>query len=149
MSFKRAFIGGLVIFVLAVSAACSSGSSGAKEESGVIAGVAYLDAAGLHEIDESINNNKTVPATARTVALKSAAVIRNTEWPTENKTAARNVADTMVALAEELDKENIDMVKAGELAKKMHEDSHEFAEEVWNVLYGKANLPVTPHGHDD
>lgn len=149
MNYKLAIITGLVVSMLAVSAACSSGSSGAKEESGVIAGVAYLDAAGLHDIDESINTNKTVPATARTVALKSAAVVRNTEWPSANKTAARNLADTMVALAEELDKENVDMAKAGELAHKMHEEAHDFTDAVWNELYGKVNLPVKPHEHDD
>ncbi len=148
MRLHRMLLSAAAIPVLALSlAACSDSEPAASPESGQVAAVTYLDSAGLHDIDESINDKKEIPATARATALKSAAVLRSTDWPEDKEDAARALSDTMAALAEELDKDNPDLAKAGELAKKAHDESHDFTAEVWDHLYEHADLPVGEHGH--
>ena len=129
-----------------VASACSS-SSGAKPESGVIAGINFIDKAGLHEISVSINEKNEVPATARTVALQAAAVVRTTEWPSDQRTAARTLATKLSKFAEALDKEPVDMKAAGALAEEVHDGAHEFSKSIWESLYKTAGLPVAEGDH--
>lgn len=114
----------------------------------VALGASYLDKAGLHDIDESINTDKKVPSTARTVMLQAAAVVRTTDWPSGEDAAAKSLGDTMEQLADVLGKDPVDMAKAGELAAKVHDDAHDFTHEIWNHVYEEADLPVAGGGHD-
>lgn len=124
---------------LLVATACSSddGGSGNAE---VINAVNIIENAGLHTIDESVNNEKTIPADARTTALKLQAVVELTEWPSELEDKAENLVKTFAAMVTALDGDNPDMVKAGEAAKAGHEVGHDFAGDVWSHLYEEAGI---------
>ncbi len=143
----------LALFALAslpllalVASACGGddddSATATSSASGEITAVIFLDNAGLHDIDEAINDTKEVPANARTSVLKAAAVLRNTDWPADHEADAESLAKTMVELAEALQAEPVDMAKAGELAAKVHDDAHDFTSAIWNELYEAADLPV-------
>lgn len=111
--------------------------------------VQFIDTIGLHDIDEAINDEKTVPATARTSVLKSAAVLRNTEWPEEFSASADALADTMVEFADVLNADPVDMTKAAELATKVHDDAHDFSHDAWAHFYEEAGVETGGDSHGD
>ena len=61
------------------AAACSDDSE--SDSSAMISGISILDAAGFHGIDETINDDRDIPADAATVARKAQTIVNLTEWP--------------------------------------------------------------------
>lgn len=134
------------------AAACGGDDNGDEQHGapyeGVISAVTFTSSAGLHGIDEAINDNRTIPATARTAALRAQAVLRLTQWPAELRAEAEALAATLGELAEALDADPVDMAAAGALAKKAHDDEHEFSAKVWRYLYEAAGIEAgAGHGH--
>jgi hypothetical protein len=132
-----------------LAAACSDDDKGAEgtDTAAVLAAVTFLDSAGYHDIDDAINKEKTVPATARTKALKGEAVLKATAWPSELKPKADALATILGELAAALEGDAPDLAKAGQAATKAHDAQHEFSDEAWAWLYEKAGVEGPSHGH--
>lgn len=143
-----------VVALLALFAAAACGGEDDSENAhaasleGVIAAVTFTSSAGLHDIDDAINLEGTVPATARTAALRAQTVLKLTQWPDALRADAEALAATLGELAEALDAEQVDMASAGALAKKAHDDEHAFSAKVWRYLYEEAGVSGGEgHGH--
>ncbi|MFN0094946.1 MAG: hypothetical protein ACKVVT_09225 [Dehalococcoidia bacterium] len=129
-------------------AACDEGSASNGDALQVASAVNLLDSAGLHGIDDSINKDQKVPATAKTAAQKAATVTRLTSWPTKNlRDTAEDLADTLEELATVLDAEQPDLKKAGELAKKAHDLEHDLSHDTWAHLYEEAGIAKEDDDH--
>src|SRR5215213_238492 len=93
-----ASVGALALISSAAIVACS-GDSGSSTDADVINAITIFYGAGLHALDEAINNDKQVPATARTTAQKMQTVLLLTEWPSDLDDDAQTLADTFAELA--------------------------------------------------
>ena len=147
---SRALLGAAALCVALAAVACDA-ETPATGDAAVIGAVAFLDAAGFHAIDEGINTDKTVPATAQAVAQKAATVVELTAWPTkELRASAVVLKTTLVELAGLLDETTPDLAKAGAAAARAHDQHHDFSHDVWAYLNGKSGV-LTGHaeaGHE-
>ena len=129
----------LLLAVGIFASACSDDSGGGGNAE-VINAINIMDKAGLHDIDESINNDKEIPANALTVARQVRAVIALTEWPDD----LQSQADALEKIFEEFETvlaaEQPDMAKAAESSKKAHDAEHDFSHDVWAHLYEEAGI---------
>ena len=137
-----AFVAGAA---LVFASACGDDDAGSGDAE-VINAINILDNAGLHGIDESVNDDQTIPASARTTAQKLQAVTELTAWPEELQDEADALAVIFSDLAAALDGESPDIVAAGEAAKKAHDGQHDFSQEVWAHLYEEAGLDAGEEG---
>lgn len=138
----------VLALVSALLAAACGGDDAGGGDAAIINAITVLDTAGLHDIDEAINDQQTVPANARTVARKLQAVVLLTEWPDDLADDAEALAGTLGELAAALDADPVDMARAGQLAAKAHDDEHDFSHAVWEHLYGEAGIAGEADGHD-
>lgn len=129
-------------------AACGDDADAGDSPSGdetVLTAIHILDNAGFHEIDDAIQQEKKIPATARTTTVRMQALVKLTSWPNDDLEAR---ADTLAGLfgefAEVLDAESPDMARVSELSTKVHIAQHDFSGAVWDYLYEAAGL-----GNDD
>lgn len=123
------------------AAGCGSdGDSEASSDAQILNAINILSKAGLHDIDDSINEDKTIPANARTTALQLQAVTAITEWPDDLQDDADALAKVFEEMAAALDGENPDLAKAGEAAKKAHDAEHDFSHDVWAYLYEQGGV---------
>lgn len=129
-------------------AACGDDDDHGDESAGAIAAITYMDAAGLHTIDQSINTDKTIPPTARSTALKLQTVALLTEWPSDVSGDANTLAGVLGDLAAALDGDNPDLARAGAAATKAHDAEHEFSDKVWTHLRSEAGV-AGGDTHDD
>jgi hypothetical protein len=128
-------------------AACGSDSSTSDsvKNSNVLTAIYVMDKAGLHDIDTSINTNKTIPATAANTATQLQTVALITDWPTQQlKDDAKKMADIFATMAKETGAATPDMQKAGDAAHAAHEGEHDFSHEVWAYLQSKAGVTSQP-----
>ena len=149
-SAARLLVAGLAaLLTLPLAAACggSDDDEHAGDTAAVLAAVTFLDGAGYHDIDDAINKDRTVPATARTAALKGQAVVKATAWPAELQPKADALAGILGDLAAALEGDSPDLAKAGAAAKKAHDAQHEFSDAAWGWLYEKAGVKGPAHGH--
>lgn len=139
---------GLFAFALA---ACGDdgGDDHSADSAAVLSAIAYLDKAGLHDLDVSINEKNEIPASARNHALKLQAVTLITEWPDDLESEAKALATIFGDLAKALDGDKPDAKVAGPLAKKAHDGQHDFSEKVWTHLKEEAGLAATAGTHKD
>lgn len=146
---RRVLTGTLFVLIalaaMPLLAACGdddddAGSAGSGNNAAVILAITALDGAGFHGIDEAINDDKEIPANARTVALHMQAVTKLTEWPADQKATADKLADLLGQFAAELDKDSPDMESAGKLAADVHETEHLLAHDIWAHLQSEAGL---------
>ena len=91
---------------LAASIAVSSNAE-------ITAPLDFLDEAGLHDIETSINNKGEIPATARTVAIRTQAVVLVTVWPKGLQAGATKLAGIFGDMAKSLDGEKPNVKVAG------------------------------------
>ena len=129
---------GVSVVVAAMLAACGGGSS--SSDSDVASAIDFLDKAGLHGIDESINTDRQVPANAETVFLHAQTVTLLTDWPSEFEDEANALAQTFADAAAAVATDNPDMAKAGEAATKAHDAEHEFSHNIWAHLQSEAGV---------
>jgi len=143
----------LILFVLALpligvcTGAC--GEDDAASDIEVLAAIRVLDSAGLHGIDESINEQRTIPANARTVALQAETAIQLTDWPNDLDNEADALAATFREMAGVLAVDPPDLTKSGEIAAKAHDQEHDFSHRVWEYLYDKADVEADAHAAAD
>lgn len=136
-----AVIGGLF------AAGCnSSGDSEASRDAAVLNAINILDKAGLHDMDTGINEDKEIPANARTTAQQLQAVTNITEWPDGLESRADALAAIFAELAAAVDGDNPDIAKAGEAAKKAHDAQHDFSHDVWEYLYEQGDVSTGAAG---
>lgn len=132
---------GALVVVAVLAAACGGQwREGGSREGEVAAAIDFLDKGGLHGMDESINTRKEVPANARATLLHLQAVTKLTDWPGDFDDAAEDLARTFGELAALLESDNPDLAKAGELAKKAHDDQHDFSHDVWEWLMDESEI---------
>ncbi|MCK9518215.1 MAG: hypothetical protein M0R74_04165 [Dehalococcoidia bacterium] len=117
-----------------------NGDSNASGHASLITAITTLDNAGLHGMDDAINKDGEVPANARTVVVHMETVTRLTEWPGELKSTADQLAGVFAQLAVELDKDDIDMAKAGELMGQAHDVQHDLSHDTWAYLAKEAGV---------
>lgn len=137
---------GIAILALAVAfTTVSCGDDAGAGTTEVMSAIAYMDAAGLHEIDESVKAN-TIPGNAQSTAEKLQAVALLTDWPTGDlDKMATNLAKIFGDMSAALEGEKPDMARVSEAVRKAHDAEHDFSHEVWNHLYKEAGLG----GHED
>ncbi|WP_322819726.1 hypothetical protein [Tepidiforma sp.] len=146
---RVAVLAAAAALLLPLAAACGDDSQtdSTADSAAVLSAVTFLDTAGYHAIDDAINKEKTIPATARTAALKGQAVVKATAWPAELQTKADALAAILGDLAAALDGDSPDLAKAGAAAAKAHDAQHEFSDAAWSWLYEKAGVEGPAHGH--
>lgn len=138
---NRAALAILALTSMGLAVACSGDGSNSAEVD-VVSAITTLDNAGLHAIDESINENQEVPADARTKALRMEAVTRLADWPEEFEDPADELANTFRELAAVLDSDSPDLARAGELAKRAHDEQHDLSGDIWAWLQEEAGMEV-------
>ena len=131
----------LLLAGLAV-AATSCGDDDDVSGIDTLAAISFIDGAGLHDIDTSINESKNVPADAQAKARKLESVTAGAAWPDELEDEAAAVETAFKELAEVLDADTPDLAKAGAAAKKAHDTAHDFSGLVWNHIREEAGLEV-------
>lgn len=119
----------------------------AVDNDAVLNAVLFLSGAGLHDIDDAINDDKTIPANARTVAQRAQTVTLLTTWPEDLQASATALAAIFGEMAAALDGENPDLVVAGAAAKKAHDAEHDFSADVWAHLHAAAGIEGAGGGH--
>ena len=131
--------------VLALSlTACGGDAAGGNAE--VASAISILDAAGMHEIDVSVNTKKEVPPTAQNTALHMQTVILVTEWPSELKEPAKKLAVLFGTMAAALDTPEPDAAKAGPAVKAAHDAWHDFSHLGWEYLAHEAGIAKVANG---
>jgi hypothetical protein len=136
----------LVSLAALAFAACSDD----PEESGegdLIAAISFLDGAGFHDIDESINEESEIPGDAAAVARKAETVVHLTAWPDGLAEDAETLEGIFSALAESLEAETPDLEAAGQNAAAAHDGLHDFSGRVWAHLHGEAGVELADDGH--
>lgn len=128
-------------------ASCSDDDGGSGGNAEVINAINILDKAGLHDLDESINTDKEIPANALTTARQLQAVTALTEWPDDLQSKAAALEKIFEEFAAAVDGDNPDVAKAGEASKKAHDAQHDFSHEVWEHLHEEAG--ISTGGSDD
>jgi hypothetical protein len=143
---RTALLGAAALTIIAAGLFAACGSDGGSQEAEVISAINILDKAGLHDIDEGINDEQEIPADARTVALHLQAVVELTSWPGDLEDAAGELAQTFADFAAALDGENPNMARAGELAAQAHDQEHDFSHDAWAWLQEEAGIEVEEEG---
>ena len=113
----------------------------------VLNAILFLDSAGLHDIDDSINDDGEIPADARTIARKAETVTRLTAWPEELQASADTLAGVFADMVAALGGDEPDLTAAGEAAKSAHDVEHDFSGQVWEYLYSEAGVDGGGGGH--
>ena len=116
------------------------GSSASSTTTQVLTAINILDNAGLHEMDEELNEQGEIPANGETVARHLEAVVRLTDWPSNLEGTANRLAGLLHDLATEFDKDNIDVARAGELAAQVHDTWHDLSHDTWAYLAEQAGI---------
>ncbi len=122
-------------------------TAGGGSTDSVLNAILYLDSAGLHDIDDAINEYGEIPANAQTVARKAETVTRLTAWPEELQASADTLAGVFAEMVAALDGDEPDMEAAGAAAKSAHDVEHDFSAEVWEYLYHEAGVEAGGGGH--
>lgn len=123
------------------------GNGGTSATQGVLQAILFLDGAGLHGIDDAINEDGEIPADAVTVARKAEAVTRLTDWPSDLERSADALARIFADMAATLDSETPDMDAAGQVATQAHDAQHDFSHDVWQHLYAEAGVEAGGGDH--
>lgn len=151
-TYRRLPLFGVFAAVLAAamfaSVACGSDDA-STSNSDVVAVISLMDNAGLHDLDESISKDKTIPATAQSTFQKLQAVTLLADWPKEFESQAKALAAIFGEAAAAVDGEKPDLVKAAEASKKAHDAEHDFSHDLWAHLYEEAGVKTGATGHAD
>lgn len=130
---------------IAFAACGDSSTSDSVKNSNTLNAIYIMDKAGLHDIDTSINTNKTIPATAANVATQMQTVALITDWPTQQlKDDAKKLAGLFGTMAVETGAAKPDLAKAGAASHAVHEAEHDFSHEVWAYLQSKGGVTSQP-----
>jgi len=131
-------------------AACGGDDDHQSQNASVVNAIAFLDSAGLHEIDESINLNQKIPVTARTTVLHMQTAVLLTDWPSELDAPAKKLAALLGDLALVLNADTPDLASVSPSSTAAHAAWHDFSQAVWSHLQTEAGLGAPAkdaHGH--
>jgi len=126
-----------------LATACGGDDDDDDDAADVANAISILDNAGLHEIDESIKNDREIPADAKSTVQKLQAVTELTDWPDELQAEADALADIFGEFVTALSPATPDLDRAAEASKKAHDAEHEFSHEVWKHLYEEAGISTS------
>jgi hypothetical protein len=131
---------------LLFGASCGGdGDSGASQDAAILNAITLIDGAGLHEMDEAINDGQ-IPADARTKVQQLQAITNITDWPDDLQSQGEALADIFAEFATALEGDSPDMARAAEISKKAHDGAHDFSHEVWKYLYEKGDVETGSTG---
>ncbi|HET7738024.1 MAG TPA: hypothetical protein VFK32_05570 [Tepidiformaceae bacterium] len=134
----------VALFALALGAACSSESG--TTDADIVAIINVIDSAGLHDIDDAINEDEEIPAGAAVTAQKLHATMELVEWPSDLDEDAEELSAAFEDLHATLSAETPDMAAAGEIAGRVHDLAHDFSHDAWAYLYAEAGVDVDEEG---
>lgn len=120
--------------------AASTGPNLANE---VTTAVYLLDDAGLHGLDERLNNEGVIEASDAGRVARVARLLRSVDWPAELAEDAAALTDTLDQLATALRED--DLEAGAPLATQAHEEQHDLSHEAEHWL-GKRS---SGHGDSD
>lgn len=143
-----AIFSGLLLAGTLLAASCRDDDSSGGDAQ-VLNAINILDNAGLHDIDDAINEDRQIPANARTTVQRLQALTNLTEWPTSDLESQADALEKIFKeFAAALDGENPDMARAGEASTRAHDAEHEFSHDVWEYLYEKGGVEVGSESHE-
>ncbi|MGE3074931.1 MAG: hypothetical protein AB7N24_02280 [Dehalococcoidia bacterium] len=125
------------------------GNSTASANAEVLNAIAYIDAAGIHGINESITTDKTIPPTAKATADKVQTVLNITTWPKDLQPQAKALSAIFADMSASLEGDSPDLAKAGDASTKAHDGYHDFSHAVWDYLYEQGGVADPDAGHAD
>ncbi|MGK2965251.1 MAG: hypothetical protein ACSLFM_06555 [Tepidiformaceae bacterium] len=134
----------VALFSLALGAACSSES--VTTDADIVAIINVIDTAGLHDIDDAINEDDEIPAGAANTAQKLQATMGLVDWPSDLEDMAEELSAAFEEMHATLSAETPDIAAAGEIAAKVHDIAHDFSHDVWVYLYEEAGIEVGEGG---
>lgn len=142
-----ATLSAIAMIVLAACGDDADANDHSPDDASIVTAISLLDNAGFHEIDEAIQQEKKIPATARTTTIRMQALVKLTAWPTADLEAQADALATLFGdFAEVLDAESPDLARVSELSTKVHVSQHDFSGAVWEYLYEAADIG-TGDGH--
>jgi uncharacterized protein (UPF0147 family) len=157
LTWRRTLLGTFALVALsgaALFAACGDDDdngnghgSASSQNAEVLNAILFLSGAGLHGIDDSINDDGVIPANARRVAQRAEAVTRLTNWPDDLKPQAAALADIFKEMGAALEGDSPDLAAAGAAAKRAHDAEHDFSDLVWSHLFHEAGVEGGGGGH--
>jgi hypothetical protein len=136
----------LAVAAFALGFIASGNADGGSKESDIISGIAFIDGAGLHEIDESITVSKDIPDDAHARTLEVQTVVKLTDWPDDLDDDAEKLADALGKFAMSIDSDNPNMAEVATLIEGAHSQYHNFSHDVWTWLQDQAGIEA--HGGD-
>lgn len=127
-------------------AGCSESADEDAEARAVYYAVLTLDNAGLHGMDESVNEDGEIPSGALSTMLELQTVIGLTPWPEEFEDDAEALSGTFGKAAGLLAVESPNLADVGAALTAAHDEEHEFAHGVWEWLHAEAGVeaPTAP-----
>jgi hypothetical protein len=142
-----ATLSAIAMVILAACGDDADANDHSPDDASIVTAISLIDGAGFHDIDEAIQQEKKIPATARTTTIRMQALVKLATWPNDDLEARANALATLFGdFAEVLDAESPDMARVSELSTKVHISQHEFSGAVWEYLYEAADLG-TGDGH--
>jgi hypothetical protein len=136
-----ATLSAIAMFALAACGDDAGATDHSPDDASIVTAISIMDGAGFHEIDDAIQQEKKIPATARTTTIRMQALATLTAWPNDDlKAQAGALATLFGEFAEVLDAESPDMARVSDLSTKVHVAQHEFSGAVWEYLYEAAGL---------
>ncbi|MBE0610248.1 MAG: hypothetical protein IH609_12775 [Dehalococcoidia bacterium] len=144
-----ATLSAIAMVVLAACGDDADANDHSPDDASIVTAISLIDGAGFHDIDEAIQQEKKIPATARTTTIRMQALVNLTAWPNDDLDAqAGALAALFGDFAEVLDAESPDMPRVSEASTKVHIAQHEFSGAVWDYLYEAAGIGSEDgHGH--
>lgn len=103
----------------------SAGQSGEASANEVTTAIYFLDTAGLHALDERLNNDKEIQAADAGNVSRVANLLSSVNWPEAMASDAANLIDILNQLSTALG--NDDVASAAELSTQAHEAQHAFS----------------------
>jgi hypothetical protein len=117
--------------------------SGAVEINGIMIALGVLGSAGLHDIDESANENNEVVEGAAGPVDDAILAMSAVTWPEELQAGADGVIAALEELSTALD--SADPAVVGPPAATAHDTAHDFEEEAAAHVAEAAGVPVEEH----
>ncbi len=148
----RRVVAPAVILAIAAFSLAMAGCGDSKDpnasDAAVVSAISILDNAGLHDMEESINKQSTIPAGARTTVLHMQAVVLLTEWPDDLEDQSKALATLLGDFAKAMGGDKPDLKVAGEAGLKAHAGWHDFSHDVWDHLQKEAGVSGGGDGHN-
>lgn len=112
----------------------------------IVSAVNALGGAGLHGVDESVNDNGEIPDGAAGPISRAILAMQATNWPDDLQADADAVLDVLHKLVEALGDGNVEA--AGPVATEAHELGHDFADAATQHVLSSLGIESEGDEHD-